>query len=65
MPVGGWIKLHNEELRNLHSSPYIVPMNSSGGGGGGWRDIWCAWEIQGDSVLPFIILRICCVTIKK
>jgi hypothetical protein len=27
--TGGWRKLHNEELRNLHSSPGISRINKS------------------------------------
>jgi hypothetical protein len=28
--TGGWIKLHNEELHNLYSSPSIIRMINSG-----------------------------------
>jgi hypothetical protein len=28
--TGGWLKLHNEELHNLYSSPYIIIMMKSG-----------------------------------
>jgi hypothetical protein len=27
--IGGWRKLHNEELHNLYSSPGIIRMNKS------------------------------------
>jgi hypothetical protein len=27
--IGGWRKLHNEELRNLYSSPSIVGLKKS------------------------------------
>jgi hypothetical protein len=27
--TGGWIKLHNEEFRNLHSSPSVIPVMKS------------------------------------
>jgi hypothetical protein len=27
--IGGWRKLHNEELHNLYSSPSIIRMNKS------------------------------------
>jgi hypothetical protein len=27
--IGGWKKLHNEELHNLYSSPSIIRMNKS------------------------------------
>jgi hypothetical protein len=27
--IGGWIKLHNEELNNLYSSSSIIRMNKS------------------------------------
>jgi hypothetical protein len=27
--IGGWIKLHNEELHNLYSSPSIIRMSKS------------------------------------
>jgi hypothetical protein len=27
--TGGWRKLHNEELHNLYSSPYIIRMITS------------------------------------
>jgi hypothetical protein len=27
--TGGWVKLHNEELRNLYSSPSIIRMIKS------------------------------------
>jgi hypothetical protein len=27
--MGGWRKLHNEELRDLYSSPSIIRMNKS------------------------------------
>jgi hypothetical protein len=27
--IGGWRKLHNEELHNLYSSPYIIRMIES------------------------------------
>jgi hypothetical protein len=27
--IGGWIKLHNEELHNLYSSPSIIRMIKS------------------------------------
>jgi hypothetical protein len=27
--VGGWIRVHNEELHNLYSSPYIIRMVKS------------------------------------
>jgi hypothetical protein len=29
--IGGWRKLHNEELHNLYSSPSIIRMIKSGG----------------------------------
>jgi hypothetical protein len=32
--TGGWIKLHNEELRDLYSSPSIIRMIKS------WRIRW-------------------------
>jgi hypothetical protein len=28
--AGGWRKLHNEELRDLHSSPNIIMVTSEG-----------------------------------
>jgi hypothetical protein len=28
--TGGWRKLHNEELRDLYSSPSIIRINKSG-----------------------------------
>jgi hypothetical protein len=39
--TGGWRKLHNEELRNLYSSPSIIRMIKSewvGGYVGSWMD---------------------------
>jgi hypothetical protein len=27
--IGGWRKLHNEELHNLYSSPSLIRMNKS------------------------------------
>jgi hypothetical protein len=29
--TGGWRKLHNEELRNLYSSPSIIRTSNQGG----------------------------------
>jgi hypothetical protein len=29
--IGGWRKLYNEELDNMHSSPDIIRMNKSRG----------------------------------
>jgi hypothetical protein len=29
--MGGWRKLHNEELHNLYSSPSVIRMISQGG----------------------------------
>jgi hypothetical protein len=29
--TGGWRKLHNEELRDLYSSPSIIRISSQGG----------------------------------
>jgi hypothetical protein len=35
--IGGWRKLHNEELHNLYSSPIIIRKIMSRGMGGAWH----------------------------
>jgi hypothetical protein len=46
--TGGWRRLHNEELRNLYSSPSIIRMIKSRRMRGGRREIHIGywWESQ-------------------
>jgi hypothetical protein len=52
--IGGWRKLHNEELRNLYSSPNIIRMIKSRMRWAGYlarmgrreTHIWFWWESQ-------------------
>jgi hypothetical protein len=66
--MGGWRKLHNEELHNLYSSPSIIRMIKSRrmtwaghvarmGGSQKERDHWEYQDVGGWTILKWILKR--------